>query len=159
MSVNIGPIRRFEQSGTGNMGSIENRYSGICRFRLPVPHWVLVYYRVVLGQSQDPTSGTPVTAPTGTADLEVRVDHGARGRSLGGDGTDGTPVEVIPYSFIMHKSLKVGVGNANINVRFTDEEMQANTMTENDWAVFVWPNPETDGSLKWTLEAGLAERQ
>lgn len=159
MSVNIGEIHSFRQSGVGDMGSVEKRYNGVGRFRLNVKRWVVVYYRIRFGQAWDPTSGAAVTAPTLNANFAMRVDHRARTREIGGDGTDGTPVEVIPWSFAIHKSDAVGATATDVNVRLTDEEMQANIMTREEWAVATWTNPHSDGSLKWFLEVGLAALQ
>ncbi len=156
MGVNIGVIRSFPQQGRGNMGSLESRYTNIGRFTLDVPRFVLVYYRAIVGQYGAP-SDVPVTAPTGAADLEFRIDHASRISDTGGDGSGGAGTEIINYSFLIHKSPDFGVGNEDLDIRLRDEQMQAGQMSRGDYAVALWTNPETAGDLRWTLEVGLAE--
>ena len=157
MGVNIGPIQSWTQGGRRNMGSIEARYENVGRFTLDVPRFVLVYYRARAGQAWDPSTAPAVTPPTGTNDLEVRLDHAGRLSDITGDGVGADPSVMIQHSYLIHKSPGFGIGKADLNVRLTDEEMQAGALYRGDYCVFIWTNPENDRSLRWNLDVGLAE--
>ena len=157
MGLNIGPVRSFTQSGRSNMGSIGARFNNIGRFWMPVPKFVLVYYRAIVGQYATPSTAPQIATPTGVDDLIFRVDHAERLSDIGGDGSGGAGTELIKFSFLIRKSPGFGVGNADLNVRLTDEEMQAGAMQAGDVCVALWTNPETTGDLRWCLDVGLAE--
>ena len=147
-----GPVITMRQSGRGDMGAIEDRHKNVGRFTLDVPRFALVYYRAICGQSHDDD-----TAPTGTNPLVFRVDSAARLSNIGGDGAGDPPGELIPFSFLVHTTPGFGVGNADINVKITDDEFDSRQMRRGDYLVALWTNPETDGSLRWHLEVGLVE--
>lgn len=143
-------VQTFQQSGTGDMGSVTDRTRTAGRFWLDEDVWVLSHFRAQFGNAYSDAGAT------GSATLRLVVDHRKRLSDPDTSGVD----EMTEYSFVYEEILKCGAGTdpgdkQAINRRIFADELRAFTLYRDDVLVFVWTNPDTGDEQRWDLEVGL----
>ena len=136
-------VVKFNDSGTGDMGTVTDRASA-ARFKLP-ERFVLVYFRARFGNASN------ASGASGSATLEIRVDSHLRIH----EAPTGTTMPSHAYLIEPFPALGAG-GEPDINYRILPGEYGGFTFAAGDELVWVWTNPNSSQEQRWDLEVGLA---
>lgn len=142
-------VKRFPQSGVTDLAVIERPTGNVGRFAMePAQKFVLTGFDMIFGDTAD------ADAAAGGGLLTL-YRHNSEQGDLEGLGASST--ELVKNVFWIQEWGDAGITRNRLSFTARPERFLANLLFfPGDHALFNWTNPETDGTLTWSIDVYLA---